>query len=478
MTDAPTLVWLREDLRFDDNPALRAAADRGGPVALLYVMDDEVAGEWALGGAQRWWLHHSLKALAADVEKFGGALILRRGDSGTIVPDVAKELGAGTVYWNRRYAPWQIEQDKALKETLADDFEVKSFNGRLLNEPWQIETKTGGPYKVYTPYWKQVQTRDIRDPLPKVQKLEAPANVPPSDDLDSWDLLPTKPNWAEGFQPVWEPGERGARKRWLAWLKTRGPKEYGDNRNRPDLDETSRMAPHIHFGEISIVTMYREMQEKIEAGEVPADDGKTFLSELAWREFSYNLVYHFPQMFDDELMTKFSKFRWTGTDEQLEAWKRGQTGYPIVDAGMRQLYSEGHMHNRVRMIVGSFLVKDLLIDWREGMAWFWDTLVCADPAANTASWQWVAGCGADAAPFFRIFNPVSQGEKFDPNGDYVRRHVPELAKMPKKYIHKPWEAPPFILHDAGITLGKEYPQPIVDHGVMRKEALARYEEIK
>ncbi|MEM1410470.1 MAG: deoxyribodipyrimidine photo-lyase, partial [Pseudomonadota bacterium] len=430
------------------------------------------------GGAQRWWLHHSLTALSDDLEKAGSQLILRRGDASAIVSDVAEAIDAEAIHWNRRYMPWQVEQDKAIKEKLSEDHEVKSFNGRLLNEPWEIETKSGGPYKVYTPYWRQVQGRDIRDPLPKVTKLASPKTLPPSDDLGDWDLLPTKPNWAEDFTPVWEPGERPARKRWRAWLKSKGPEHYDDHRNRPDLDENSRMAPHIHFGEVSIVTMYKDMQERIEEGDVPQEDGKTFLSELAWREFSYNLTFHFGQMFDSPLMDKFSKFEWDNDDDQFDAWTKGKTGYPIVDAGMRQLWQEGHMHNRVRMIVGSFLIKDLLIDWRRGMAWFWDTLVCADPASNTASWQWVAGCGADAAPFFRIFNPVSQGEKFDPDGAYVKRYVPELADMPKKHIHAPWDAPQSVLEDAGVVLGDTYPEPMVDHSVMRKEALARYEAIK
>ncbi len=478
MAVSPALVWLREDLRLHDNPALREAVDRGGAVALLYVLDDETPGPWKLGGAQRWWLHHALEALADDVAKCGGALILRRGDASAIVPQVAEELGAKAVTWNRRYMPWQIEQDKALKEQLSDQLEVKSFNGRLLNEPWEISTKIGGPYKVYTPYWKQVQQRDVRDPAPAVKKLKAPDTLPPSDSLEAWNLLPTEPNWAEGFEPIWQPGERGARKRWSAWLKSKGAARYGENRNRPDLDDTSRMAPHIHFGEISITTMYREMQERIDAGEVPADEGKTFLSELAWREFSYNLTFHFPTMFDAPLMEKFERFQWNDDEEAFQRWTKGQTGYPIVDAGMRQLWTEGHMHNRVRMIVGSFLVKDLLIDWKRGMHWFWDTLVCADPAANTASWQWIAGCGADAAPFFRIFNPITQGEKFDPEGDYVRRHVPELTGLAKKHIHAPWKAPKLILEAAGVVLGETYPEPIVDHGQRREEALARYQAIK
>ncbi|NNU16392.1 deoxyribodipyrimidine photo-lyase [Parvularcula sp. ZS-1/3] len=478
MSNKPSLVWLREDLRFDDNPALREAADRDAPTAILYILDDETPGDFKLGGAQRWWLHYSLKALVEDVDKFGGTLILRRGDASELLPEVAKEIGAGAIFWNRRYMSWQIEQDKALKEALTDDYEVKSFNGRLLNEPWEICTKSGGPYKVYTPYWKQVQQRDVRDPLPKVQKLDVLSDSPKSDKLEDWDLLPTKPDWAEGFGPVWTPGERGARKRWLAWLKTEGAENYGEQRNRPDCDNTSRMAPHIHFGEISAVTMYREMQDKIAEREIPSDAGQTFLSEIAWREFSYNLVFHFPKMFEKPLMEKFEAFNWNDDDDAFTAWTKGQTGYPIVDAGMRQLWTEGHMHNRVRMIVGSFLVKDLLVDWRRGMDWFWDTLVCADPASNTASWQWVAGCGADASPFFRVFNPVSQGEKFDPNGDYVRRHVPELKDMPKKHIHAPWDAPRDVLAKAGVKLGETYPKPIVDHGERRKEALARYQDIK
>lgn len=478
MSVQPVLVWLREDLRLTDNPALRKAADTGKPVICLFVLDDEAPGAWALGGAQRWWLHHSLAALGEDIAKAGGTLILRRGEAGDMVRRVASDIGAGAVYWNRRYMPWQIEQDRELKSALtADDVEVESFNGRLLHEPWTVKTKTGGPYRVYTPYWKQIQTRDVPNPLPGVRKLESPGTAPLSDPLESWDLLPTKPNWAKGFGPIWEPGEAGARKRWRAWAKTYAGR-YNSERNRPDLDTTSRMAPHIHFGEISILTMYREVADMIDEGAIDHDEGKTFLSELVWREFSYHLLFYNPDMFDLPLNRKFTEFRWNNDDTHFEAWTKGMTGYPIVDAGMRQLYREGHMHNRVRMIVGSFLVKDLLIDWRRGMEWFWDTLVCADAAANTASWQWVAGCGADAAPFFRVFNPMTQGEKFDPDGAYVRRHVPELAKLPAKHIHAPWKAPREVLAKAGVTLGETYPHPIVDHGIMREEALSRYQEIK
>ncbi|MEO1659295.1 MAG: deoxyribodipyrimidine photo-lyase [Pseudomonadota bacterium] len=478
MTDQPVLVWLRDDLRLDDNPALRKAADTGRPVVCLYVLDDDTPGEWTLGGAQRWWLHHSLAALQADLTKIGGTLILRRGKADRVVPELVKALGATEVHWNRRYMPWQIEQDKALKAALSEDgVEVESFNGRLLHEPWTIKTKTGGPYRVYTPYWKQIQTLDVPDPLPNIRKLIRPDSLPPSDDLASWELLPTKPNWATGFEPIWEPGEAGARKRWRAWVKAYAGR-YNSERNRPDLDTTSRMAPHIHFGEISIRTMYLDVANLIGDGVIDRDEGKTFLSELVWREFSYHLLFYNPDMFDLPLNRKFTAFEWNNDDSHFDAWTKGMTGYPIVDAGMRQLYREGHMHNRVRMIVGSFLVKDLLIDWRRGMAWFWDTLVCADPAANTASWQWVAGCGADAAPFFRVFNPITQGEKFDPDGAYVRRHVPELANVPAKHIHAPWKAPREVLAKAGVTLGETYPHPVVEHGPMREEALRRYQAIK
>ncbi|MEM6748611.1 MAG: deoxyribodipyrimidine photo-lyase [Pseudomonadota bacterium] len=478
MSDRTVLVWLREDLRLDDNPALRKAADSGEPVACLYVLDDEAPGPWALGGAQRWWLHHTLSALAADLARAGGALILRRGRSEDVVPAVTQELGACAVYWNRRYMPWQVEQDKGLKASLTDDgVEVESFSGRLLHEPWTIKTKTGGPYRVYTPYWKQVQTLDVPDAAPRVRKLVSPKQLPSSDILTGWNLLPTKPNWATGFEPIWEPGEAGARQRWKSWAKAYAGR-YGSERNRPDLDTTSRMAPHIHFGEISIRTMYRDVAAMMDDGAIDHDQGKTFLSELVWREFSYHLLFYNADMFELPLNRKFTDFRWDNDETYFVAWTKGMTGYPIVDAGMRQLYAEGHMHNRVRMIVGSFLVKDLLIDWRKGMAWFWDTLVCADPAANTASWQWVAGCGADAAPFFRVFNPITQGEKFDPDGAYVRRHVPELAKVPAKHIHAPWKAPREVLAQAGVELGTTYPQPIVDHGQMREEALSRYQAIK
>lgn len=478
MTREPALVWLREDLRFDDNPALRAAADSGRPVICLYVLDDDSPGEWAKGGAHRWWLHRSLAAMQEDFGKFGGALILRRGDARGVVPSLAEEAGAGAVYWNRRYVAWQKEVDADVEETLKDQGrKVETFNGRLLFEPGEITKKAGGLYKVYTPFWRAMRQKEVRAKVPKVQKLEAPGDLPGSDGLEDWDLLPTKPNWAEGFEEVWTPGERGGRARWLAWLKD-GAESYDEDRNFPGLDRSSRQSPHLHWGETSPVVTWHEMSEAMEAGDVPQAQGESWLSELGWREFHHQLLFEEPQMFDEPLDGKFARFEWEDDEEAFKAWTRGQTGYPIVDAGMRELWHTGWMHNRVRMITGSFLVKDLLIDWRRGMKWFWDCLVDGDEANNTSQWQWIAGCGADAAPFFRIFNPVSQGERFDKDGTYVRRWVPEIAGLPDKHLHAPWDAPKEVLRKAGIRLGDDYPAPIVDHGERRDEALKRYKALK
>ena len=474
---SPALVWLRADLRFDDNPALRAAADSGRPVACLYVLDDDTPGEWRMGGAQRWWLHHSLTAMQADFDRFGGALILRRGDCRGVVPSVAEELGVGLVTWNRRYIGWQTEADADVKAALEEaDHEVRTFRGTVMFEPGEILTGGGKPYKVYSPYWKKLQGRTRPEKAAKVTKLTAPETLPDTDALADWDLLPTKPDWSGGFAE-WTPGERGARDRWLSWLKTDAA-DYDDTRNLPAADTTSRQSPHLHFGEISPIVAYDEVQDRIDAGEVPADQGRSWQSELAWREFHHQLLAAQPQMFDEPLDQKFKDFEWDEDEDAFRAWCYGKTGYPIVDAGMRQLYATGWMHNRCRMITGSFLVKDLLIDWRRGMAWFWDCLVCADPANNTAQWQWIAGCGADASPFFRVFNPTGQGERFDKQGDYIKRWCPELARLPAKHVHAPAAAPEDVLAKAGVVLGEDYPYPIVDHAERRDEALARYQAIK
>lgn len=479
MSNPPILLWLRQDLRFDNHPAMRIAAETGKPVICIYIFDNTLKDEQAMGGAQRWWLHHTLTAFQKDLKKREGALILRRGDPRIIIPSLAKETDADHVVWSRRYMPWQIDIDSEIKASLKEqDIQVSSINSSLLFEPWQIETKSGGPYRVFTPYWKTVQSRDdIPQSCSRVDKLKAPDTLPDTDVIEDWDLLPNSPDWSEGFGPLWNPGEKGARARLREWLDEDAA-EYDDLRNRPDLNRTSRLSPHLYFGEISPVTIWHMVQQHISDGDIPEDQGKSYLSEIVWREFSYHLIYHNPLMFNDPLQDKFSKFEWNTDKNALKAWQKGQTGYPIVDAGMRQLWTEGWMHNRVRMIVGSFLVKDLLLDWQEGMAWFWDTLLDADGASNTASWQWIAGCGADAAPFFRVFNPTTQGEKFDPEGNYVRKYVPELKDLPKKYIHAPADAPAEILEKAGVKIGKTYPSPIVNHKERREEVLSRYEKIK
>ena len=476
---APILVWLREDLRLADNPALRAAADAGAPVLLLYVLDEAVPDRLRMGGAQRWWLHHSLEALGADVARAGGALVLRRGDPRVIVPGVAEAAGASAVHWNRRYLSFQREADDDVAEALAgQDIEVATFAGSLLYEPGEVTTGSGGTYKVFSPYYKALKAKgEPRAPLPRVTKATAPEGGPDSDELASWNLLPAKPNWAEGFEPVWTPGERGAQARLRDWLGTNAAR-YANERNRADLDTTSRLSPHLHFGEVSPVTVWHEVKARLADGTIPDDHADGFLSEVAWRDFSYAVLAEFPQMLERPYDERFAAFAYEAPGEEVEAWRRGRTGYPIVDAGMRQLWQTGFMHNRVRMITASFLVKDLLADPEIGIDWFWDTLVCADAANNTASWQWIAGTGVDASPYFRVFNPTGQGKKFDPEGDYVRRWVPELAKLPKRYVHEPWTAPEKALAEAGVTLGEDYPAPIVDHAERRDEALARYRAIK
>lgn len=481
MTLSPSLVWFRLDLRIADNPALQAAAERGGPVVPLFVLDDAEAGAWGFGGAQRWWLHHSLAALAADLGRRGLRLVLRRGRATEILPELARAAGAGAVYWNRCYEPWRIARDRALKQALAGDgLEVESFNAALLHEPWTVETKQGGPYAVYTPFWRALQQRPVADPLPAPGPMTGLEGIE-GDALDDWNLLPRRPDWAGGLREAWTPGEAAAQARLGAFLQ-HALADYAAERDRPDLDSTSRLSPHLHFGEIGPRQVWAAVQAFLERRGGPAGqaDGsvRKFLAELGWREFSHHLLYHHPALPEAPWRRQFRSFPWSDDEAAFRAWCRGRTGYPIVDAGMRQLRHEGWLHNRVRMIVASFLVKDLLVPWQRGEAWFRDTLVDADLANNAASWQWVAGCGADAAPYFRIFNPVLQGEKFDPHGDYLRRWLPELCALPERWLHKPWEAPEPVLRAAGLRLGRDYPEPMVDHRRARERALAAFEAVK
>ncbi len=467
---APVLLWFRQDLRLADNPSVRAAADSGRPVIPVFVLDRQSPGRWAPGGAALWWLHHSLASLDRSLRACGSRLILRCGRWEEEIPRLAVETGASLVFASRLYEPWAREADKRVAEALRGaGVEIRGCNASLLFEPWTVRTKTGGPYGVYTPFARACFAAGPPPaPLPAPDRLPAPDSWPGSDDLTAWRLLPTAPDWAGGLRETWTPGEAGAETRLERFL-ARGLAAYAETRNRPDLDLTSGLSPHLHWGEISPGRIWRAVEASAHATSLSAE---TFLKELIWREFSYHLLWHRPEMPDEPLKPEFARFPWREDAAALEAWQRGRTGYPIVDAGMRQLWHTGWMHNRVRMIVASFLVKHLLLPWQAGEAWFWDTLVDADLASNSASWQWVAGSGADAAPYFRIFAPVTQGQKFDPKGDYVRLWVPELAKLPAPIIHAPWTAPPIVLKEAGVELGRAYPRPIVDHASARARALA------
>jgi deoxyribodipyrimidine photo-lyase len=476
-----TLLWFGRDLRLTDNPALAAALARGGPVIPIFLLDDAESGAWAPGGASRWWLDASLAALDRDLGQRGSRLILRRGPAQQALDRLIEETGADAVYWNRRYEPWAVARAEKLKAALKQrSLEVHSFNSALLREPWTLKTQQGGPYRVFTPFWKALRAEAIELPgAAAPEHLPAPKQFPASDRLDDWQLRPSKPDWAGGLREAWQPGEAGAQERLADFAET-SVLAYHDQRDRPGRDGTSRLSPHLHFGEIGPRQIWRAVtaQALAQTGSPMPAGVETYLKEIAWREFSYHLLFHFPHLPDQPLRAEFADFPWAEDAVGLKAWQRGRTGYPIVDAGMRQLWQTGWMHNRVRMIVASFLIKDLLLPWQAGEAWFWDTLVDADLANNAASWQWVAGSGADPAPYFRVFNPSLQGAKFDPNGTYVRRWVPELAKLPDTLVHAPWTARPVELQAAGIRLGHDYPTPIVDHAGARHRALEAFKTLR
>ena len=454
---SPSLIWFRKDLRLTDNPALHAALKRQSPVICLFVLDDETEGSLPMGGASAWWLHHSLAALDTALRDRGGKLILRRGQALPILEDLCQAADVGAVYWNRCYDPAAIDRDTAVKKALTDaGVTVESFNGSLLREPWEVKTKTGGPYSVFTPFWKASCALGEPDrPTPAPETLPGYSGDLDGEALESWSLLPTKPDWAGGLRETWQPGEEGARARFDAFLDE-DMAGYGERRNRPDWDRTSRLSPHLAFGELSVREIWhaalghaRFVLDGDESG------AWSFLREVGWRDFNHNLLFHNPDMPTVNFHRKFDAFPWRQDEDGFQAWCRGRTGYPLVDAGMRELWHTGFMHNRVRMVAASFLIKHLLVDWRRGEAWFRDTLVDADLANNVCNWQWVAGCGADAAPYFRIFNPTGQAEKFDPDQAYIRRWVPELARG-----------------------GEDYPGPIVDHKMARQRALDAYADIK
>lgn len=473
-------MWFRLDLRVADNPALRAASEAGAPILPVYVMD-ESAQDGPLGRAGCWWLHHSLETLARKLEALGAPLVLLRGKGERAIAELAQSVDARAVFWNRRYEPEAIARDKALKAALIGmGLTVSTFNASLLFEPWTVKTRAGAWFKVFTPFWKACLGRPAPDrPLAAPDRLNGFRAAPAGDKLTNWHLLPHKPNWASGFGYVWQPGEGGALERIDGFLDETLT-AYGASRDNPATEGTSRLSPHLRWGEIGPRQIWHAVMARMQGTQETAaeESARRYIAELGWREFSYHLLYHFPDLPDRNFRDGFDAFPWREPDDAFEAWKRGMTGYPIVDAGMRELWSTGWMHNRVRMVAASFLVKDLLIDWRLGKQWFEDTLVDADLASNSASWQWVAGSGADAAPYFRIFNPSLQGERFDPEGAYVRRWIPELAGVPSRWIHRPWEAPEQVRADAGVHLGPDYPVPCVDHAVARRTALQAFERLK
>lgn len=480
MKASPALFWYRLDLRLADNPGLVAAVRRGGAVIPVFIYEPEEEAPWQPGAASRWWLHESLKSLETELRSAGSRLVIRRGPSLATLQSLIEETGAGAVFWNRRYEPALIERDRIIKEKLrGSGVAAESFNSALLHEPWTIQNQSGKPFQVFTAFWRHCLAKGAPEAVLRApREIVSPGTWPESLPLDALKLEP-KLSWKGGLRAAWQPGTAGAHSQLKRFLKS-GWENYSDDRNRPDRTGTSRLSPHLHFGEITPRQVWNAVRKNAEINGIPEMrwKGSQFLTEIGWREFSHHLLYHFPQTPTEPLRAEFKRFPWRNEAECLWAWERGGTGYPMVDAGMRELWATGWMHNRVRMIVASFLVKDLLHSWQAGASWFWDTLVDADLAQNTLGWQWTAGCGADAAPYFRVFNPVTQGEKFDPQGGYVRRWCPELKQLPDRWLHKPWLAPVEVLARAGIELGREYPHPIVSHVIAREVALEAFARIK
>jgi len=456
------IVWFRRDLRLHDNLALLSAVAKGTEIVPVYVVDEQDTG-----GASRWWLHHSLRALQNDISSMGGQLLIRSGDPAAELQALVDECGATSLHYSKRYEPASRRQESQLASLLDGQVDIAAADNNYLTNVNALFTKGGSPFKVFTPFWRAASASHHSGPRPMPTERLFSSRDFDSAPLDTVCPLPANPDWAGGLRAQWQPGESGALQR-LDEISA-ASKNYVTLRDRPDKDTTSRLSPHLHFGEVSA----RQVAHALSSQQ--SDGAAALLRQLYWREFSAYLLYHYPSLPVAPLRSEFEKFPWVNDEEGLRLWQKGKTGYPIVDAGMRQLWASGWMHNRVRMIVASFLIKDLMIPWQKGAAWFADTLVDADLANNSASWQWVAGCGTDSAPYFRIFNPILQGKKFDPNGDYVRRWVPELAALPAKWIHEPWQADLVTLAESDLVLGGDYPKPLVDHGIARKNALAAYQ---
>jgi deoxyribodipyrimidine photo-lyase len=445
----PVLLWFRRNLRLSDNAAVIAAAESGSPVIPIYILDDQ-----DVGGAGRWWLHHSLISLDSDLRRMGSSLVLLSGSPDKVLTEITERVGAKELYYTRRYEPSSRRQEDDVQAALSEAIDVHVFDDSYLHNPETVTTLTGSPYRVFTPFWRTATAiGDPPVPLPVPDSIEFARHSLVSSRLTDLNLLPTVPDWAQGLRDTWTPGESSALDR-IDDIES-AILDYDQHRDRPDLDATSRLSPHLHFGEVSIRQVWHATKQ-ISIRQSGVSGANALLRQLYWRDFSTYLLYHFPTLPYKPLRTEFENFRWSGNKAQLRAWQRGVTGYPIVDAGMRQLRKTGWMHNRVRMIAASFLVKDLLIPWQKGAAWFLDNLVDADLANNSASWQWVAGCGTDAAPYFRVFNPTLQAKKFDPHSRYAHRWIPELTD--------------------GAQI--EYPMPIVNHSMARRRALDAYQATK
>jgi deoxyribodipyrimidine photo-lyase len=477
---SPTIVWFRQDLRLADNPALRAACERGAPVIPLYIWAPEEEGDWPPGGASRFWLHHSLYSLDESLRRLGSRLVIRHGPTLPTLFDLIRGTGADGVFWNRRYEPPIVERDTRLKHSLMEaGVQAVSCKSALMFEPHEVRTGAGAPFKVFTPFWRQcLKQPEAQAPLPAPASMAAPGRWPDSLPLQTLRLEP-RIRWGENIRRHWRIGEQGAQQRLHDFIAD-DVDRYTQMRDRPDIRGVSRLSPFLHFGELSPRQVWTAVSRREQAaGRMTVSAAAAgFLRQLIWREFAHHLLVHFPATGTQPLRQQFAAFPWHDNAAALKRWERGQTGYPIVDAGMRELWTIGWMHNRVRMIVASFLVKDLLVHWLHGARWFWDTLVDADLANNTLGWQWTAGCGADAAPYFRIFNPVTQARRFDPDGAYVRKWVPELAQLPTAHLHAPWHAPAEVLGRSGVRLGVDYPKPLLDHDEARQRALAAWNTMR
>ena len=472
-SEDPIIVWFRNDLRVSDNPALAEASKRA-KVVPIYIHDPQDGSSFPLGAASKWWLHNSLDALSHRLKKLGCPLLLRKGKTKDILLGLAKETGAKVVHWNTRYLHHEVDMDSDISGKLeALGIEVCSYPGFLLSEPWEIHNQSGFAFKVFTPFWKHcLEKLNPATPLPAPIAVESMENPPQSQAIEDLGLFP-KIEWYGGMDEFWNPGESGAQANLASFIADIF-RAYSSSRDIPGTRGTSRLSPHLHFGEISP----RQIWHALKGTGIIGWKNSQFLAEVGWREFAYHLLHAFPETTCHPLRPEFQHFPWEPDDRLLHAWQKGMTGYPLVDAGMRELWATGWMHNRVRMVVASFLIKHLLQDWREGAKWFWDTLVDADLASNTLGWQWTAGCGADAAPFFRIFNPTSQAQKFDPRGTYIHKWIPELRSLKPPALFEPWKVPPLELGMAGIELGKTYPVPVVNHPEARQKALDAYEATK